>query len=79
MRPLAKHRGAGERLHLVILRRAGAVSVYVVDFVGSGAGVGERIAHRADDGGAVGIAARAVIRIGAFAAARNNGENVGVS
>ena len=57
---LAEHGRHAEMLHLVVLGRRGAVRVDVVDVVGVDAGIGERVAHAADDRRAVRAGAGAV-------------------
>ena len=70
---LAEHGPHAERLHLVVLRRAGAMRVDVVDLVGREAGIGDRRPHGADDGAAIRVRAGAVEAVRPLAAARAPG------
>ncbi len=69
---LAEHRGDAEAFHLVVFRRAGAVGVDVVDFLGFQIGIRDRLADAADDRLAVGTRSRTVERVRALAAAGND-------
>src|SRR5262245_42916539 len=65
---LAEHARNAEALHLVVLGRAGAGRIDVVDVVGREAGVGDVVADAADDRLAVGTRAGAVERVRHLAA-----------
>src|SRR5262249_2784732 len=69
-RALAEYRRYAEIFHLVVLGRAGAMRVDVVDIIGSKTGVRDGVTDAADDGLAVGARAGAVERIRHLAAAR---------
>ena len=75
--PLAEHGDAAHRLHLVVLRRAGAVSVDRVDLVRGEPGIVDRLADRGDDRGAVRARARAVEAVALLAAAEHVAEDRG--
>ena len=66
---LAEHRRDAEIFHLVVLGRAGAVRIDVVDVVGREPGIGDGVADAADDRLAVGRGAGAVEGIRHLAAA----------
>ena len=72
---LAEHGGDAQVFHLVVLRRAGAVRVDVIDVLGRDAGVRERIVHAADDRLAVGARSRAVEGVRHLAAAFEHAED----
>src|SRR5258708_18474079 len=75
-RALAEYRRHAEIFHLVVLGRAGAMWVDVVDVVGAKTGIRDGVTDAADDGLAVGARAGAVERIRHLAAARQHAENL---
>src|SRR5262249_21890959 len=75
-RALAEHRRYAEIFHLVVLGRAGAMRVDVVDIIGSKPGVRDGVTDAADDGLAVGARAGAVERTRHLAAARQHAEDL---
>ena len=73
---LAEHGGDAEAFHLVVLRRAGAVGVDIVDVGGREAGIGDGVVHAADDRLAVRARPGAVEAVGKLAAAGDDAEDV---
>ena len=72
----AEHDGGGVVFHLVVFRRRGAVRVDMVDLLRLEAGIGQRLAHAADDRLAVRARAGAVERVGQLAAAGQHAEDL---
>src|ERR1043166_6152598 len=66
-------------LHLVVLRRAGAMSIDIIDLVGLQAGILQRVMDAADDRLAVGARAGAMEGIGHLAATFEDAENFGAT
>ena len=76
---IAEHDRGGVVFHLVVFRRRGAVRVDVVDLFRLDAGIGQRLAHAADDRLAVRAGAGAVEGVGQFAAAGDDAEDLGAA
>ncbi len=74
--PLAEYGAHAKGFHLVVLRRAGAVGVDVVDIGRCQPGIGDGVAHRADDGAAVRVGAGTVEGIGTLPAAEHKAQDL---
>src|SRR5665213_357352 len=74
---LAEDRRQRHRFHLVVLRRAGAVRVDVVDGIRRHAGIVDGYLYRADDRRAVGLRPRAMEVVGFLADALDDGVDPG--